>query len=433
MSALDSPAIELDHSKYSRIGWFVIVVILGGFVVWGTHAPIDGAAVAQGVVVVQSDRKPVQHLEGGIVERVWVRDGDRVTQGEVLVQLQASDLQAAQESLSAQELALLARLNRVEAEVAQRGEVDFDPMLAQSDLGRSARSDQASVFKAQREELLASLRLIDQQQAQAEARLEGLALDISSRESVLTSFNNELERARRLVSGGFQDQATVQELERAVLSASNQLSSVQNERDVLRLRLRELEAQRAQYTQSYISTADRDRAQTRLQLNDVRTRLGAINAQLARTQIVAPQDGIILGNQVRGAGSVIRPGEVLMEIVPVGDQLRVEAEVMVQDIDRVGFNQLADLRFSAFNSSTTPVIQGNVIDVSADRMVNSNTGMPYYKALIQVAPEEMELLEGQTLIPGMPVDVMIQTGQRTLWQYLMKPVTDAAARSLRED
>ena len=430
--------VKTSDAVFSRVGYFAVIVILGGFGLWAALAPIDGASVAPGVVVVESSRKTIQHLEGGIVSEVLVREGAVVESGDPLVVLDTTQIEANVGLLNTQYVDLLARLSRLEA--MRRGSDSIEWKRPGLDLSpeeqvllRDAEADQQAIFTGKRRELQSQLEVLNQQKVQVRERMDGLKNSIPERESTVSSFEQEIASARELVDTGFSTESRVQELNRLLSNARANLSNERSEMQSLSSRLAEIDSQMISLRNQFGTQVEEQLADVRSNYQDVLERLKVAQDQLQRAIIRAPDAGIILQLSIKTIGGVVSPGQPIMELVPTGDQLKVEAKVAIQDIDRVAIGQEAEILFSAFNTHTTPRVQGEVVRLSADRLVDEATGMPYFLADIRVSKAEREKLGDRVLLPGMPADVLIKTGARSLFRYLMKPIQDAMNKAFRED
>lgn len=430
--------VKTSDAVFSRVGYFAVIVILGGFGLWAALAPIDGASVAPGVVVVESSRKTIQHLEGGIVSEVLVREGAVVESGDPLVVLDTTQIQANVGLLKTQYVDLLARLSRLEA--MRRGSESIEWRRSGLDLSpkeqvllRDAEADQQAIFTGKRRELQSQLEVLNQQKVQVRERMDGLKNSIPERESTVSSFEQEVASARRLVDTGFSTEGRVQELNRLLSTARATLSNERSDMQSLSSRLVEVDSQMTSLRNQFGTQVEEQLADVRFNYQDVLERLKVVQDQLERAVIRAPDTGIVLQLSIKTIGGVLSPGQPIMEIVPTGEQLKIEARVAIQDIDRVAIGQEAEILFSAFNTHTTPRIQGEVVRLSADRLVDEATGMPYFLADIRVSKAEREKLGDRVLLPGMPADVLIKTGARSLFRYLMKPIQDAMNKAFRED
>lgn len=422
---------SMEKPKF--IGLLIFFLVFGVFGVWAAVAPLDGAAHAPGAVTVRSNRQLVQHLEGGIVSEIRARNGDVVRAGDPLLILDNTQSLAQLEIATAQYLAMRAMEARLIAERDGLEQINFPADL--SSAAQNAQQEIASqtqVFQTRKAALEGSIEVLEQRIGQLQSRLGGLRALQQSKQDLADSFAEELRDVESLLVEGFADKNRLRELERnaaqlrgeaAELTAS--ISSTEIEIGETRLQILQQELQ----FQNEVAT---QLAETQTALKDATERVTAIRSIVQRTTITAPVDGIVNGMQVHTVGGVVPPGQPLADIVPQNEELIVEARVSPIDIDRIAVGQEAMIRFSSFSSSV-PNIFGNVIHISADAYTDPNTGMSYYSARVEVTPEGLQDLGDLTLIPGMPAEVFIATGSRTLLQYFMKPFSNALARSFIED
>ena len=408
---------------------------LGGFIAWGSFAPLEEGVVASGQVIVESDRKVIQHLEGGIISEINVREGQWVEQGETLVVLENIVSLAGRDQVVQEYAALAASTARLQSLLDADTQPDFSALDA-LELGAQERDDivarERSLFAQQRQALAADIAVfssrkqaaIDVQAARGEqAEIVGRSLSAARNELALMrdmqarqlARIDQVSQAERLVAGFEADIARLQA--EASQAAANQL---------------DLQAQinqaRAQFSQD-ISASFLD---TRAALLTAEESLRAAQNILDRSVITAPVTGEVLNMEFATIGGVVRPGETMMEIVPNLGEITASVRVRASDRATVYEGQTVRTQFSAFSSWSTPSLDGEVVDVSADLKTDPSTSATYYEARILVPAEQMELIEGNEIIPGMPVDVFIYSGRsRTMFDYLLEPLRESAFRGLR--
>jgi len=417
-----------------RIGLTIFALVFGVFGGWAALAPIDGAAYAPGEVKVESQNKSVQHLEGGIIAEILVGNGDLVDPGQPLINLDRTQPQSQLEIVRTQytaNLALLARLN------AQRQEADGISWPAELDAANPATREemdaQIEIFEARKAALEGNIEVLEQRIGQLEKRVVGMQAMRESRIQLADSYKAELEDTRSLLEQGFSDQIRYRELERNYANFSGEAAELAANIASTEIQVGETRLQILQVQKDFRNEVAAELAETRTNLNDLAERIIALEDVVTRTVIRAPDSGYVTGMQIHTVGGVISPGMVIVDIVPEDDELVIEAQISPNDIDRVALNQNANIRFSAFGSMT-PTIFGEVINLSADSFQDQNTGLSYYTAEIKVSPEALaDLGDDLVLMPGMPAEVFITTGERTFLQYLFKPFSNAVARSFRED
>lgn len=417
-------------------GMLVLVLGFGAFAVWASVAPIDGAAVAPGQLAVESNRKTVQHFEGGIVDEILVQEGDHVTKGQVLVRLDDTEASSQLEIVRSQYLGSLAREARLIAERDGEGSITFpQELLEERGEPRIAEAidGEERVFAARRKALQGEKEVLQQRIAQLEEQIVGLQAQAETKLKRIALYQEEIDGLKALFKKGLGDKSRLREWERLVAELEGERAEHQASIAATRVRISETKLQIAQLDRERNKEVNSELREVETKLTDLAERQRALKKTLERTEIIAPVTGNVVAVNLHTIGGVVRSGEPILDIVPMDENLIVEAQVNPVDIDRVFPGLDADLRMSAFNARTTPTIPGKVLTVSADSLVDEHSGMPYYLARVQVTPEGMEKLEGKTLQPGMPVQVMIITGERTFIEYLMQPITDIFATAFRED
>jgi epimerase transport system membrane fusion protein len=426
-------AVITSMNRPKNIGLLIFFLVFGVFGVWASFAPIEGAAHGPGSVTVRSNRQLVQHLEGGIVKEIVARNGDRVRAGDALLILDDTQPLAQLEITNLQYLALRAMESRLTAERDGLGQINFPAELsAVAQNAQSEVSSQTQIFLTRKASLEGSVEVLEQRIGQLQSRLGGLRALQQSKQDLADSFAEELRDVESLLVEGFADKNRVRELERNAAQLRGEAAELTASISATEIEIGETRLQILQQALEFQNEVANQLAEVQTGLKDATERLTALRSIVDRTTITAPVDGIVNGMQVHTVGGVVPPGQPLADIVPQNEELIVEARISPIDIDRVAIGQEAMVRFSSF-SSTVPNIFGTVINVSADALVDPNTGMGYYSARVEVTPEGLRDLGELTLIPGMPADVFITTGSRTLLQYMMKPISSAMARSLIED
>ncbi len=425
--------VETSLDKPRRIGTLMLLAVFGGFGLWSTLAPIDGAAHAPGSVTVRSYKKVIQHLEGGMIREIRVQNGDHVALDDVLLVLDDTQAQAQLEINNAQLVALTALEARLIAERDDASAIAFPASLLTAGVSARAEMDaQTHIFAARKASVDGSTAVLEQRIEQLRSRLTGLEAMRQSKEELAISFGAELADVRILLEEGFSDRLRLRELERSHAVYKGEAAELVATISSTEMQIGETQLQILQTENEFRSEVASMLSEAQTRLKDARERMIALNDIAQRTVIRAPVAGVVAGMQYHTEGGVIGPGAPIAEVVPQSDELVVEARVSVGDIDRVTPGQEATIRFSSFSSSV-PTIFGTVLSVSADAMADQATGMPFYLARVAVTEEGMQDLGTLTLVPGMPAEVFINSGSRTFLQYVMKPFSDAVARSLRED
>jgi epimerase transport system membrane fusion protein len=298
---------------------------------------------------------------------------------------------------------------------------------------REAHDSEKRIFQTRRNSLLGEIGLQDQAIGQIEQQIRGFKAIIASKQSLARSYEEEIVDLRALLADGYVDKQRLREQERSLSRLQAEVAEQQSESARAAVQIGEAKLKILQLKKTFATEVAGQLGEARTKVYDLRERLSSLHDRDQRTEVLAPEAGMVMGMTVHTLGGVISPGTPLLDIVPAREELIVEAQVSPIDIDRIAVGRPVDIRFSAFKSSTTPVIGGQLIQISADRLTNKDTGTAYYLARVAVTEEGRQTLGDLALVPGMPAEVLINTGARTLLQYLMQPATNAFARSLIED
>jgi epimerase transport system membrane fusion protein len=430
----------VEERRMRGIGVTIVLAVFAGFGSWAALAPLSSASHAPGVVAVESYRKTVQHLEGGIVRTIQVRDGDQVDKDQVLITLDGTQARAQLEVLRGQQYVALARDARLVAQRDGLAAVAYPKLLLANrddQRVREAMQVQDQTFAARKAAHDNEVALYAEQVRQLEAKIEGLIVQRRSKERLVDSYTGELEDFEALLAQGYADKQQVRDLQRKLSAAEGELGALVSELASARLQVSETRLKAIQLEKELQREVAAELAEVQSELLELREKLQSLEDMVARTVIRAPQAGVVLGLAVHTLGAVIQPGQALMDIVPRDERLVIEARVPPIDIDRVHEGQTAEIRFSAFKTRDTVKIEGKVVSLSADRLVDERdqNNLPYYLARVEITAEGLHELERSQLelVAGMPAEVLINTGERTLFAYLADPLRDTLARSFIED
>lgn len=431
-----APILLLTDDKPIRyIGLVVLLSTLGIFGLWAFIAPIDGAALAPGFVTVKSHKKTVQHLDGGIVSQLLVKDGDIVKAGDLLLTLDGTENKAQLEITRGQFLTLLAQVARLEAERDGKPKVIYPEGLNNVSDSRAieAKRTEEQIFTSRKNAHEGEMAVLKQRIGQLNSKVDGLKGQQASKQDLLTSYKEELRDLKELLAEGFVDKQRLRDVERQHSLNSGEISALSAEIAGSQIQIGETKLEILQLEKKFQEEVAGKLSEAQAELYDVTQRMLAIRDKVVRVDIKAPVDGRVMGLAVHTLGGVILPGHPILEIVPQQEELVIEAQVTPLDIDRVNIGLVAEVRFSAFKQAITPVIEGKVINLSADRLIEEKTGTPYYLAQIELTPDSYQKMQHLELVPGMPVEVLIKTGERTVFEYLTKPISNAFARAFIED
>lgn len=423
----------LDDRRIRRIGYVILALVFGVFGGWACFAPLDSAALAPGLVTVKSYRKTVQHLEGGIVRELHVRDGDKIKNGDVLLTLDTTHLQAELEVLRNQQIATSALEARLLAELLQSQTLTIPNTIPPNSRASEAWQTEQALLRARHAAREGETQILQQAISQLEEQISGLQAVIRNKQRLVASHSDEVKDLRALLKEGFTDKQRLREQERSLDRLSAEIAEHSSTIAQARQRSGEIRLQILQINKTFTNEVTTQLVETRTHTFDIRERLRSIEDRLQRSEIRARESGMVLGMSVHTLGAVIGAGQPILEIVPDNAELIIEARIAPNDIDRVSVGKLASVRFSAFNSATTPVIEGLLEQISADRIVDQVSGQPYYLGRVAITNQGLHDLGSKILLPGMPAEVLINTGSRTLLSYLLQPARNWMARSLNED
>lgn len=436
-SLAEAPSlVKTDETSLARLGWFIVLAGVGGFLLWASIAPLDKGVPLSGSVMVATNRKAVQHQTGGIVDEILVKEGDTVRAGQSLVRMNDTQVKAQAEVTRSQLITARAVEARLIAELDNRPDIDFPVfLLATMNDPRVAGviSLQRQLFTSRRSVLRHDLAALSENIAGLKVQLQGLESSRASKKQQLVFLKEQLDNLQALANEGFVPRNRVLELERTRAQLIGDIS--EDDGNIGRI-----QRQIAEFNLRYTQREGEYQQEIRQQLTDIQreaealsSRLIAQDFELANVFVKAPVDGIVVGVDVFTHGGVIGPGFRMMDIVPSEDMLIIEGQVPVHLIDRVHAGLDVDLIFTAFNQNKTPHIAGEVTQVSADRLIDEHTGIPYYQLKARVKPESMQLLSKHQIRAGMPVEIFVKTGERSLMNYLLKPILDRLHTSLGED
>ncbi|MBZ9991250.1 HlyD family type I secretion periplasmic adaptor subunit [Mesorhizobium sp. BH1-1-5] len=435
-------AIGWEHSVRSSTRWVAlagygaIALLVGCFGYWAATAPLSGAAVAHGTIAAAGRNIRIQHLEGGIIKEIRIGEGDHVRAGQELIILDATTARTQVNRLKKRFVSLSANAQRLAAERDGAETLHFDTILD----ARSSGAELAHLVDEQKKEFEARLArfrseqgILHQRVATLTESLAGLTAQMKAIENQLLIVADELKRKKTLVEQGLTNHFEYTQIQRNQADLTGQAGAIASELASARSQIVEANEQIERGKSQRVEQAVSQLSETRTSLADVEEQTLAAEAVLSRTIVKAPTDGIVVSSVFNSPGSVISPGEKLMEILPTSSQVIVEARLSPGDIDAVHAGQKARLRLSALNARLTPEVAATVSSVSADRLVDESTHEPYYRAILHIAKDLPASVTADQLYPGMPVETFISTGDRTFAEYLVRPVLDSFHRSFVEE
>ncbi|WP_421708797.1 HlyD family type I secretion periplasmic adaptor subunit [Algihabitans sp.] len=429
------PQFKLSARKTILTGLCVGAVTFGGLGTWAATADLASAVVAQGTLVVEGDRKLVQHPEGGVVAQLFVKDGDSVNAGQLLLSLDATQVRASLGVLRANLDATLAERARLVAEREDKTEIIFPEELLtrQSEAGvQETVTGQNRLFEARTAAFDGRVEVLRQRIAQLNEEITGIEAQQRSKARQATLIGEELAGLEALFAKGLTEKPRILALRRDQARLEGErgehLAAIARAKKAIgetELEILQSTLQRQEET----STSLRE-VQTRVL--DLSERIAAAQDRVDKIELRAPAAGVVVNLAITTEGAVLQAGETLLEIVPHDTRLLVEAKLRPDDVDSVSVGQPARLRMTALVQRTTPTLRGRLIYVSADRLEEQRSGEPYFRALVALEAGEAERLEGQPILPGMPAEVMVETGERTALEYLVQPISDTLRKAWRE-
>ena len=433
----DGPRASSDTRSVARKGLMVLALGFGGFLLWAGLAPLDEGVPTQGMVTLDTKRKTVQHLSGGIVKEVLVQEGQQVKEGQVLLRLDGAVAKANYEAVRQRYLGYRAMQSRLFAEQASRSDIDFHPDVKaamQDPLIKQQVVTQQQLIQARRAALAADLQGIQE-------NIQGLKEQLGSYQNILVQRRNqlallteELTNTRGMVKEGYAPRNRQLELERMVSESNAAIADLIGNSMRVNRQVAELTQRSMARQQEYRKEIESQLADITREVQSDAEKFVAVSADLDRMEIKSPANGQVVGLSVQTVGAVLQPGQKLLDVVPDNQTLMLEAHIPPHLIDKVQSGLPADVRFNAFAHSPQLVVEGKVISISGDLL--SDPQQPqyaYYLARVQVTPSGMKTLGQRQMQPGMPTEIVIKTGERSLLTYLLHPLTKRMAASMKEE
>lgn len=427
----DPLTMRVNPGLHVLAGAVVLVCSLGGFMAWSAAAPLSSAVIAPGTVVVDSNRKIIQHPEGGVIKEILVRDGDVVTMGQTLVKLQNEELLAA--DMRSSQLLLMAEAKgaRLQAERNGDEEIVFPPSVLEAVLTDTARiiADQESILRARRSALLTRTTALQSRMEQAHDATDGLERQLFQQHERVRLTESEIDDTQLLADKGFAPRRRLLELERALAQLEGRMAEL----DVaLKDARRTAEHQKLEIDQieaAYQESVESELQMVQKEIYSLRENRRSIVHRLADLDLRAPTSGTVVNMAVHTIGGVVGPGSVLMEIVPLEDPLVVDVRISPSDIDYVAAGMAADVYLPGAARRATPPVRGQVINVSADLVVDLDRSEPHYLARVRLPQAEGAIIGFR---PGLPVDVIVVRGERTLMSFVMEPITRGMTHAFKD-
>lgn len=420
-----------DDSKVIGFGLgviFLLFVIFGG---WAAFAPLAESSVAVGKVSADLDKKNLQHLEGGVIESIYVKDGDEVKKGDLLLKLKDINIKSQLDIYKTQYDDALALYSRL---VAQRD--DLPSVIYPSHLtNEGMKKEQNSIFFETKKSINDEKTISQNRVVQLQNQINGLKSLLEAKKIRLKSISEEIVEWEKLFKEQLVDKLKIRDLDREKNMIEGDISQTESEIAKLNEAINETKNQQLLREKEFTKETLNELVKAKSALFDLESKIASVKDTLLRTSIVAPIDGTVVGLNLHTVGGVVAPGRDILQIIPQKSKLVVVAQLQTTDIDKVKVGLMADIRFSAFNTRKTHVIEGKVVHVSADSFMDEKRGTQYYEAKIEVTKEgEKQVAEyGFELVSGMPAEVMIRVSERTMLSYLIKPFTDMISRGFNEE
>jgi len=425
------------------LGFIVIALFFGGFLGWAAFAPLDAAAVAPGVVQVSGNRKAVQHLHGGTVDEILVSNGDRVTRGDLMVRMDTDEMLGNRRQLLSRLITLRAREARLLAEQAGLDTVEAGPWLSSltgdaADEAAGALSSEQDQLNTRADSLIGQIDVLQQRKVQLQQRSQGLQSQLRANTEQRSLLQDQLADVQQLYEKGLSPLTRVRQLQGQLVSLEGDNGRLNSSIAEARETMGEVDLQISSLQDELNTDVTARLSQTQREIAEVQPQYDTIALRVERAEVRAPVSGLVVGMSVFTEGGVVSPGQVLMEVVPEEEPLVIRARVDPSQADDVQIGMEAEVRLEIARSRENPILFGEVTGLSADRIVDERTGMPYFDAEVVVPPEEMQRLEefiGReiTLRPGYPAQVIIPLRARTMMGYLAEPITGALWQAGREN
>jgi HlyD family secretion protein len=422
-------------------GLLVMAVVLMGFGVWGNVAPIAGAVVASGVFVVTGQNKIIQHLEGGVIREIYVREGDKVEAGQILLELDETASRAELQRLFLRRIRLTAIDARLQAEMREEPEInlpdEISNWLAKSPEVKEIVDSQQLTFAARRNNLQSDIKSIDESIRALEERIRGSRVQLDAVKRQIVLLEEEIETKDRLVQAGLVRKPELMVLQRSKANLEGEVGRIMGDIGDAKERIARAVEQINGVRKTAIKTAVEQMHEIRGELADVRERMLSAKGILDRVRVTAPVSGVVVKLRYHTRGGVVEAGKNIMELLPLKDELIIEARLRPQDIDSVKHGQTAMVRLTALNQRITPMVSGDVVYLSADTLADEKKSQQVgptdiYLVRVRLNREESRNIPDFSPTPGMPAEVYIKTAERTFFQYIVRPIHDSMMRAFRE-
>lgn len=435
---IEGTPLSTDTRGPIRMGFWILLLGFGGFLLWAAFAPLDEGVSAPATVSIETKRRSIQHMNGGVVGNVLVKEGQLVKEGEVLVELGQSQVKANFEQVRQNYLALRAAESRSMAELQGRGAIEFHKDLvdgASDPFVRQHMATQSQLFAARRASLESELSAARESIAGLQAQVQGYESMLESRKAQAELQSEQIRSVRELAKEGYASRNQLLQLEQSQAELRATIAELQSSRVRAQQAIAETRMRMAQRREEYNKEASTQLAEVRREVQAQQERLHAVSEELARVRIKSPVDGQVVGMTVTAVGGVVTPGQRLMDIVPQDSALLLDAKVPPHVIDRIRVGDPVDVRFSAFAHSPQLMVPAKLVSLSHDALSEQMGAsmVTYYLGRVEVTREGLDMLGSRVMQPGMQAEVLVRTGERSLLKYLLHPLTKRLAAALKEE
>jgi epimerase transport system membrane fusion protein len=437
MNSIQQSIISGNDQSIKRFGFSTVFIVFGVIGIWSVLVPLNSGSYVQGSVIVDSYRKTIQHVQGGMIKSILVKDGDHVEKGQLLMSLDAAQSESELNNLSGQYYIVLSKNARLQAQRDGLKEIRYSDELLMSGDQKAidAMETQNQMFRSKQSSLDNEYNVYNKQIDQLRVKQSGLRTQLGSLNNIISSYNTEKTDFEPLVKRGFIEKQRMRDLDRTINQSRGRQGDLQSQIAEIEISIAEIQLKIIQLQKEFQKEVSLEQTEVQSQLFELSQKVKAVKTDVDRSNIVSPYSGVVLGLSVHTIGGVVPAGNRIMDIVPQDEKLVVEAQIPVNDINHVKIGQTVEVKFNSFKDRKLPKIEGSLISVSADRITDHNKeSNPYYLARIEINKNGLDSLSERSLelIPGMSVDCIINTGSRTFFSYIAQPLTDSFSKSFLE-
>lgn len=423
----DNAAPDIDEKRMVRVGAWILAAGFGGFFLWAVFAPLDQGVHGRGTIAAINERKSIQHLRGGLVDQILVKEGDTVKKGQLLARMNIVDDAAQRDGVRTQYITLKATEARLLAELENKNQITFPREISRQAAGAAdAKTVQTALFQSRRSALENELSAIRENIAGQEHNVKGLEQSLVAKKEQVALIKQQLDGVKDLAAAGYYAKNRVLELERTSAELTSSMETIMADIGRAKSTIAEWKYKLALRQQEDRKEIESAFTELQKELAQTQSRLKSLEFALQNIEIHSPADGMVVGLAIHASGEVIAPGGKIMDIVPSDEQLIVEAKFAPAQIDKLRPKLPADLHFMALNRPDLPVVVGEVMTVSADQLDDPYNHTPYFLVRIKVDERELQKLRDHKLEiqAGMPLDVLVRTGEKTFFKYLLEPLKE---------